>query len=264
MDVFEALADPVRRALLAELATGPSRVIDLAARHPISRPAISRHLRLLSEAGLVTATDRGRERHYALDAAALDPVQDLLYRLADTVRTAGDEALDALDTEVRRDLARPPYLPAAPPRGNRMSVKPTGRIERDGDRHTLVITRKFRAPDRGRVGRGDRARAARALDRHLRPATRPRVGCQFTMTAEGEDAPAEPMDVRECDPPHRLALTSQVGGVLAPRAGPGGGGRRDDADLHPAGHRPGRRRERRPRLGVLPGPAGRRARPVAT
>ena len=51
MDVFAALADPVRRSLLGRLAGGPARVVDLAAGLPISRPAVSRHLRLLPEAG---------------------------------------------------------------------------------------------------------------------------------------------------------------------------------------------------------------------
>ena len=103
MDAFGALADPVRRALLDEVAAGPARVVDLAARHPISRPAISRHLRVLSEAGLVTATDRGRERHYALAPAALAPVRHLLERLTGTpADRLTANALDALDTEVRR------------------------------------------------------------------------------------------------------------------------------------------------------------------
>lgn len=70
-----ALADPVRRELLSRLARGgPVRVVDLAADHAISRPAISRHLRVLGEAGLVIADDRGRERHYRLDRPGLAPV----------------------------------------------------------------------------------------------------------------------------------------------------------------------------------------------
>ena len=102
MDAFAALADPVRRALLEELAVGPARVVDLAARHPISRPAVSRHLRLLTEAGLVSATDRGRERHYALHPAALEPVRELLDRLTPARGRLSANALDALETEVRR------------------------------------------------------------------------------------------------------------------------------------------------------------------
>ena len=69
---------PVRRAgrprtspAAARAATRPGPGVDLAAAHPISRPAISRHLRLLTEAGLASVEDRGRERHYALDSAGL-------------------------------------------------------------------------------------------------------------------------------------------------------------------------------------------------
>lgn len=104
MDVFGALADPVRRSLLAELAAGPSRVVDLAGRRTISRPAVSRHLRLLSEAGLVGASDHGRERHYALRPEALAPVQEFVAGLMGRRPGVADieVALDALDTEVRR------------------------------------------------------------------------------------------------------------------------------------------------------------------
>ena len=104
MDAFGALADPVRRSLLRSVQSGPARVVDLAAAHPISRPAISKHLRLLTKAGLVTATVHGRERHYALAPHGLLPVADLLAELSEP--TPGwrlDAAnLDALETEVRR------------------------------------------------------------------------------------------------------------------------------------------------------------------
>ena len=78
------------------------RVVDLTARQSISRPAISRHLRLLTEAGLLEVEQHGRERHYALRAEPLGQVRDYLDRVEvpDTRLTAG--ALDALDTEVRR------------------------------------------------------------------------------------------------------------------------------------------------------------------
>jgi len=104
MDAFAALADPVRRSLLEEVAAGPARVVDLAASRPVSRPAVSKHLRVLAEAGLVTATDRGRERHYALDPAGLRPVTALLERLALGGSPVSVQALDALDTEVRRTV----------------------------------------------------------------------------------------------------------------------------------------------------------------
>ena len=104
MDVFAALADPVRRSLLRALRSGPARVVDLAAGHPISRPAISKHLRVLTNAGLVTTTVRGREHHYALARQALSPVTDLLVELSEPASgwRLDPAALDALDTEVRR------------------------------------------------------------------------------------------------------------------------------------------------------------------
>lgn len=104
MDPFAAIADPVRRALLRSIRSGPARVVDLAAAHPISRPAISKHLRLLTEAGLVTATVHGRERHYALVPDGLSPVADLLDELSEPVAgwRVGPGSLDALETEVRR------------------------------------------------------------------------------------------------------------------------------------------------------------------
>jgi DNA-binding transcriptional ArsR family regulator len=102
MDAFAALADPVRRSLLEEMAAGPARVVDLATGRPISRPAVSKHLKVLADAGLVAATDRGRERHYSLMAAGLAPVQALLERLVLGGTAVTPQALDALTTEVRR------------------------------------------------------------------------------------------------------------------------------------------------------------------
>jgi DNA-binding transcriptional ArsR family regulator len=101
VDPFAALADPVRRDLVVRLSRGPARVVDLAAEHAISRPAISRHLRLLAEAGLVTAEDRGRERHYRIERAGLAVLTDWLAVLEPQARFAAS-ALDGLDLEVRR------------------------------------------------------------------------------------------------------------------------------------------------------------------
>lgn len=103
MDAFAALADPVRRDLVGRLARGPARVVDLAAHHDVSRPAISRHLRVLGEAGLVAADDHGRERHYRLERTGLTPVADWLATLAPAPRFAAS-ALDGLDLEVRRTV----------------------------------------------------------------------------------------------------------------------------------------------------------------
>ena len=121
MDDFEAIADPVRRALIERLARGSARVVDLAADHPISRPAISRHLRVLGEAGVTTAVDHGRERHYELAYGALAGARAWLDAVdsavagsnavdsdavdSDAVQPRLDERhLDALDLEVRRTV----------------------------------------------------------------------------------------------------------------------------------------------------------------
>jgi DNA-binding transcriptional ArsR family regulator len=77
-DVFEALADPHRRAILERLGTGPCSVRELADGLPISRPAVSRHLRLLSDAGLVAAEPRGTQRLYSLQADGVEAVRAYL------------------------------------------------------------------------------------------------------------------------------------------------------------------------------------------
>ncbi|KGN37780.1 ArsR/SmtB family transcription factor [Knoellia subterranea] len=103
MDVFAALSDPVRRDLLRRLATGPARVVDLTADHGISRPAISRHLRVLSEADLVHVDDVGRERHYRLNRAGLAPLTTYVTSL-DRGPRFDESVLDGLDLEVRRTV----------------------------------------------------------------------------------------------------------------------------------------------------------------
>jgi DNA-binding transcriptional ArsR family regulator len=102
VDAFEALADPVRRDLLAEVATRPMRVVDLAARQPISRPAVSKHLRLLSEAGLLEVAAHGRERHYTLRQEPLAEVREFVDHLMTVAPRVTPQMLDALDTEVHR------------------------------------------------------------------------------------------------------------------------------------------------------------------
>lgn len=102
MDAFAALADPVRRDLLRRLTRGPARVVDLAAEHPISRPAISKHLRLLMDAGLATADDLGRERHYRSLPTGLAPVRELLEELTAPAPPISERMLDGLELEVRR------------------------------------------------------------------------------------------------------------------------------------------------------------------
>ena len=73
-DVFRAISDPTRRALLDRLRGGPAPVNVLAAEFSQSRPAISKHLRVLRQAQLVQETRAGRERLYELDPTRLQKV----------------------------------------------------------------------------------------------------------------------------------------------------------------------------------------------
>lgn len=74
MDTFDALADPTRRAILELLAPGGQSVGDIARHFPVSRPAISKHLRILKEAGLVVEVKQGRQRIYS---AILTPLNEV-------------------------------------------------------------------------------------------------------------------------------------------------------------------------------------------
>lgn len=74
-DPFAALGDVNRRAIVEALADGEQSVQELADRLPISRPAVSRHLRLLKEAGLVNDRPEGVRRIYSLDHAGVTEVR---------------------------------------------------------------------------------------------------------------------------------------------------------------------------------------------
>ena len=79
---FYALSDPARRNLIRTLSNGPKTAGDLAKPFDISRPAISRHLRVLRETGLVTAEMRGREHWYSLNLEPIDDMQQWLGEVA--------------------------------------------------------------------------------------------------------------------------------------------------------------------------------------
>ncbi|RFU23099.1 ArsR/SmtB family transcription factor [Geodermatophilus marinus] len=98
MEALAALADPTRRQLLALLRAGEQPAGELAGRFPVSRPAISRHLRVLREAGLVTCREDGRRRLYALDLRPLQELDDWL----EPYRDLWARRFDVLDTEIAR------------------------------------------------------------------------------------------------------------------------------------------------------------------
>jgi DNA-binding transcriptional ArsR family regulator len=94
-----ALSDATRREVFQVLAAGPSSVIDIARRLPVSRPAVSQHLRVLKEAGLVTAQPQGTRHLYQLDPSGIAALRDYLDSLWQT-------ALEQFKREAERSAPR--------------------------------------------------------------------------------------------------------------------------------------------------------------
>jgi DNA-binding transcriptional ArsR family regulator len=90
--IFHALAHPIRRAALEQLAEGPKSVGELAAPHEVSLAAVSKHLRVLEEAGLIDVEADGRVRRCHLDAAPLSEAFGWLTRY----RVFWEDRFDAL------------------------------------------------------------------------------------------------------------------------------------------------------------------------
>jgi DNA-binding transcriptional ArsR family regulator len=92
MDVFGVLADPTRREVIRCLAEGPATATELAARFPVTRQAVAKHLGLLDDVGLVVATRDGRETRYQLRP---EPFRDAMSWMA-TVGARWDDRLASL------------------------------------------------------------------------------------------------------------------------------------------------------------------------
>jgi DNA-binding transcriptional ArsR family regulator len=97
--VLDALGDRTRRHIVEYLRGGPSSVGELAARLPVSRPAVSQHLTVLRRSGLVRYDERGTRNIYRLDPAGLDGLRAWLDGFWET-------ALDSYAEAVREDAAR--------------------------------------------------------------------------------------------------------------------------------------------------------------
>jgi len=95
---FSALSDPTRRAILASLATGEKTVLELCKPFAVSQPAISRHLRVLEESGLITRRIDGTKRPCRLAPNAMKGVEQWLEMLRRALE-ANYERLDALLAE---------------------------------------------------------------------------------------------------------------------------------------------------------------------
>ena len=91
-----ALADPTRRAVLERLRTGPRPVGELASEFPVSRPAVSQHLRVLKDAGLVRERRDGNRNYYSVS-------HDGLAELREYLEGFWDDALDAFKAAAERE-----------------------------------------------------------------------------------------------------------------------------------------------------------------
>lgn len=91
---FIALADPTRRTVFERLRTGPKSAGALAKGLPVSRPAVSQHLKVLREAGLVRVEPRGTARIYRIEPGAMAALRDYFDEMWDAALAAYKEAVD--------------------------------------------------------------------------------------------------------------------------------------------------------------------------
>jgi DNA-binding transcriptional ArsR family regulator len=96
---LSALSDPTRRAIFERLADGPRAVVDLADGLPVSRPAVSQHLRVLKEAGLVVDRPKGTRRLYQVDPDGLGALRSYLDRFWDRALAAFKQAAETQERE---------------------------------------------------------------------------------------------------------------------------------------------------------------------
>jgi DNA-binding transcriptional ArsR family regulator len=95
MSAFEALADPTRRRIVELVSDRERTAGEIAAAFDISRPGVSKHLRVLREHGVLRAREEGTRRLYSLDTGGIAEVDEWIHRF-------WTNRLDALDTELRR------------------------------------------------------------------------------------------------------------------------------------------------------------------
>jgi DNA-binding transcriptional ArsR family regulator len=101
-DALSALGDPTRRAIFEHLGERPSAVVDLAALMPVSRPAVSQHLKVLKGAGLVRDEQVGTRRIYSLDPDGIAVLRDYLDRFWNTALHSFKKRVEQLQEETNQ------------------------------------------------------------------------------------------------------------------------------------------------------------------
>jgi len=113
---LEALGDSTRRAIFERLSGGPLAVVEIAKTLPVSRPAVSQHLKVLKEVGLVMDRAEGTRRLYAIDRAGLAAVRDYFDRF-------WGDALDAFRRAAEETAPPPERRPRSTTKTNRKEKK---------------------------------------------------------------------------------------------------------------------------------------------
>ena len=98
-DVFQAIADPTRRDIIGLLSRGPMNLNTVAENFNISRPAVSRHIKILTQCGLVSMRRQGRERFCSADLQSLKQVAEW----AEQYRSFWSQKLDALESFLQQE-----------------------------------------------------------------------------------------------------------------------------------------------------------------
>ena len=199
--VLQALSDPSRRTVLAALGEGPATAGELAALLPIARPGVSRHLRVLREAGLVEVRQEAQFRVYSLRPDPLAEVDEWLGHY----RSLWESRLDALHTEIARGKKRTEEHDMTEETrattritGTMHSVDGKGVVRMDGRYDTDIDDLWSAVSDPARLARWV---AEVEGDLHVGGAFR----ATFTSGWEG------PGRVEVCEPPTRLLVTLSPG-----------------------------------------------------
>jgi DNA-binding transcriptional ArsR family regulator len=121
--VFSALADPTRRAILARLASGEAPVKELAEPFALSGPAMTKHLKVLERAGLISRSREGQLRPCRLEPRALEPAAVFL----EQYRSMWEDTLDRLGEFLKATAA--PAARAAPQKKSRRTPKKSSRTK---------------------------------------------------------------------------------------------------------------------------------------
>src|SRR5690606_18573740 len=127
--IFGALADPTRRAILARLSHGEAPVKDLAEPFSLSGPAITKHLKVLERAGLISRSREGQQRPCRLEPRALEPAADWI----EQYRAMWEERFDRLDAYLKSVTA--PTKPTTEPKLKRPRIKTPRAKKHRGERH---------------------------------------------------------------------------------------------------------------------------------